>query len=96
MKADLLIGRLNEERGFAKNAGLIAVEVKPRAEVDKLVADLDKLRTYLRRASNTINCGILIYLSAREADQNELDYAIGEDYNRIAYAWIRKQTERYR
>jgi hypothetical protein len=91
MKADLVIDRLCADGSPDKSTGTIAIEVKPKGGVETLGPDIEKLKSYVRRSSNAVNCGILFYLSARETDRNELRRMIGTLDQKVSVAWIKKE-----
>ena len=93
MKSDLVIDRLTAD-GFPDEAtGTIAVEVKPAGGIERLGPDIDKLKSYVRRSSNAVNCGILFYRSSRETDPAAIRKRIGDFERTVSVAWIRKELE---
>lgn len=90
LKADLVIERLNQDGFPDLSCGVIAAEVKPRGGAALLGPDITKLKKYVNRASNDVNCGILFYLSQRQTDPAVLRRKIGRDDRNVSVSWIRR------
>lgn len=72
LKADIVIEKLTLSGETHPQYGLVAIEVKPNAEIQKLIDDIEKLKTYIKRTE--VNFGVLIYRS----NQSQYDDAVKE------------------
>lgn len=91
MKADVVVTRLAANGSPDARVGAIAIEVKPGGGEKRLGPDIDKLKKYVRRASNAVNMGLLIYRSRRETDPAWVRKKVGLLSPKIAVIWVPKE-----
>lgn len=62
-KADIILWRVKEDGKRDRRGSVIAIEVKPKGLEKSLVSDINKLASYVNKATVPIDFGVLVYMS---------------------------------